>query len=94
MGWTVEVTARADRQIRKLPEAIRSVYVALAKELEEYGPYRANWSHYGKLRGKTDAYHCHLGGGRPTYVACWEIKDKAVRILEVYYVGTHENTPY
>ena len=50
MGWTVEVTAKADRQIRKLPESIRTAYVALAKELEEYGPYRANWGHYGKLR--------------------------------------------
>ena len=94
MRWTVDVTGRAAKQVKKLPEPVRTVYFALAKELEEYGPYRANWSHYGKLRGQKDAYHCHLSSGRPTYVACWEIKDKSVRILEVYYVGTHENAPY
>lgn len=94
MGWIVEVTAKADKQIRKLPESIRAVYLALAKELEEYGPYRSNWSHYGKLRDEKHSYHCHLVGGRPTYVVCWEVKDKTLRILEVYYVGTHENAPY
>ena len=94
MRWTVEVTSKADKQVRRLSESVRAAYVALAKELEDSGPYRINWTHYGKLKGQGEAYHCHLGGGRPTYVVCWKIRDKVIRILEVYYVGTHENAPY
>jgi hypothetical protein len=41
-----------------------------------------------------DKRHCHLIKGRPTYVACWEVKDPKNKILEVYYVGTHEKAPY
>jgi hypothetical protein len=41
-----------------------------------------------------EKYHCHLKAGRPTYVACWELIDKKIRILEVYYVGTREKAPY
>ena len=94
MKWIVGVSNKAEKQLRKLPEFVRAAYSILAKEMEEYGPYRSNWSHYGKLRGSTNAFHCHISSGRPTYVVCWEIKDKAIRVLEVYYVGTHENAPY
>jgi hypothetical protein len=59
---------------------------------------RKNWPNFGPLykqKGVPDnAYHCHLKQGRPTYVACWKIEDKKVKIVEVYYVGTHENAPY
>lgn len=41
--------------------------------------------HFSALGGK---------GGKPTYVACWYIKDKKVKIVEIYYVGTHEKAPY
>lgn len=51
---------------------------------------------YSKLRGtgRKEIHHCHLNRGRPTYVAVWEVLDKAVRLVEVSYVGTHENAPY
>lgn len=94
MKWTVGVSRKADKQLKKLPEFIQTAFFLLTKELEEYGPYRTNWSHYGKLKNLGDSYHCHLSSGRPTYVVCWEIKNKTMRILEVYYVGTHENSPY
>lgn len=51
-----------------------------------------NWSNYGPL--KKDEFHCHLRKGKPTYVACWRVLDKQVKIMEVYYVGTHEDAPY
>ncbi len=94
MNWTVNLTTRAQRQIKRLPESVRAAYSSLARELEEDGPYRTNWRHFGKLRGTGTFYHCHLSGGRPTYVVCWEVKNKTIRLIEVYYVGTHENTPY
>jgi len=94
MKWTVGVTNKADKQLKKLPEFVRSAFVLLARELEEYGPYRSNWSHYGKLKNSGNRYHCHISSGRPTYVVCWEITDKTIRVMEVYYVGTHENAPY
>ncbi|MBI1821804.1 MAG: cytotoxic translational repressor of toxin-antitoxin stability system [Nitrospirae bacterium] len=94
MRWEVLLSNKASKQVKKLPESVRSVFVALAREMEEYGPYRANWKNYGKLKGSEAFFHCHLTSGRPTYVACWEIKDKKIRMLEVYYVGTHENAPY
>lgn len=56
------------------------------------GPYRSNWPNYGPL--EENEFHCHLKKGKPTYVACWRISDKDKKIIEVYYVGTHENAPY
>ncbi|OGT47536.1 MAG: hypothetical protein A3E82_09685 [Gammaproteobacteria bacterium RIFCSPHIGHO2_12_FULL_38_11] len=94
MKWIIETTKKAGKQLNKLPESARLAYFTLAKEMELYGPYRTNWQHYGKLKNSDDCYHCHIVSGKPTYVVCWEIQDKKLKILEVYYVGTHENVPY
>jgi hypothetical protein len=54
-----------------------------------------SWPNYGKLQGKKgDKRHCHLQKGKPIYVCCWEVIDKKRKIIEVYYVGTHEKAPY
>lgn len=67
----------------------------LIKDLTIKGP-TVDWPNYGKLHGKKneDKRHCHLKKGKPTFVCCWEVLDKNIRIIEVYYVGTHENAPY
>jgi hypothetical protein len=39
-------------------------------------------------------HHCHLRRGNPTYVAVWEVTNKQIKLVEVRYVGTHENAPY
>ena len=44
--------------------------------------------------GKHEIYHCHLNAGQPRFVAVWEVLDKKIKLLEVQYVGTHENSPY
>ena len=88
------VSGKARKQLKALSEDVRASYFVLAKELELVGPYRNNWSHYGKLRGTNAAFHCHIASGRTTYVACWEVIDKKIRIIEVNYVGTHEGAPY
>ena len=94
MTWMITTTSKARKQIGLMPEGVRANYAALAKELELLGPYRANWKHFGKLVGSKSLFHCHITSGRPTYVACWEVLDKRIHLVEVYYVGTHENAPY
>lgn len=98
-SWNIEPSKKLEKQIRYLPNSIRPIVFALLTDLENDGPYQPNWPNYAPLkkRGKlipTDAHHCHLKKGNPTYVACWCIVDKKKKILEVYYVGTHENAPY
>lgn len=92
MGWTVRVSARAQKGVRVLPEAVRRTLALLMADLEDSGPVRGDWPNYGKLG--PGRHHCHLKKGRPTYVAVWEELGGAVRLLEVTYAGTHEKAPY
>lgn len=96
MVWQVKVTRKAAKQLAKLPKQIQGYFDLLSKELEVEGPMQPNWSHFGKLRGSDNQYqyHCHIKSGHPTYVVCWEVRDKEIRLMEIYYVGTHENAPY
>ncbi len=93
--WTVGITGKACKQRDKLPEEIADALLALWTELRLEGPVQPEWPHYGKLKGrKAEEYHCHLNKGRPTYVAVWKVLDKQIRLMEINYVGTHENAPY
>jgi len=99
--WIVDLSTRAKKQVKALLKehpAVYAQFATLAKEIEILGPYRQNWSHFSALSKKkgipNDSYHCHIKGGKPTYVACWYIEDKKVKITEIYYVGTHEKAPY
>lgn len=88
---------RAGKQARPLLEDVLLVLQVLVDDLVSKGPAPGkHWHNYGKLRGKRrrDLRHCHLIKGSPTYVCCWEVVDKRQRIIEVYYVGTHEKAPY
>lgn len=92
--WQIGFSSKAAKQFKKLPNELQAVVSALVAELEVRGPMLPDWKHFGKLTGQGERFHCHLKSGRPTYVACWEVLDKKIRIMEVYYVGTHENAPY
>lgn len=98
--WDICLSTKADKQIKQLEKERPKIYAAayvLIREIEKKGPWRNNWPNYGLLKGKggSDNLHCHLNKkGRPTYVACWRIEDKKIKIVEVYYVGTHEKAPY
>jgi mRNA-degrading endonuclease RelE of RelBE toxin-antitoxin system len=94
VSWTVGFTGKARKQYGKLSEDLQHVIDALVGDLTVRGPAQPSWKHYGRLRQKGEKHHCHLKSGRPTYVACWEVIDKRIRILEIYYVGTHEGAPY
>lgn len=94
MSWTVGFTNKANKQYRKLNENVQRIVDALVADLQMSGPFQSEWDHYGKLHQRGDKYHCHIKSGHPTYVACWEVIDKQIRIMEIYYVGAHENAPY
>ena len=86
------------RLLREQHLEIYKAALALAKEIEDYGPIRKNRPNFGPLhkkRGIPDkSYHCHIKKGNPTYVVCWNTEDKKVKLVEIYYVGTHEKAPY
>lgn len=95
--WNVTLTRCAYKQLKKLPNIVNEAVFFLMKDIRENGPSTSGaWKNYGKLKGMGggDKRHCHLKKGSPTYVCCWEVIDKTVRIVEVYYVGTHEKASY
>lgn len=93
--WKVELTAKVVKQKSKLPARIEERMDALAFAIELTGPVQPSMPHFGKLINRSgEVYHCHLNKGRPTYVAVWQVKDRMILLVEVTYVGTHENAPY
>ena len=90
--WSIRWTPKARKAAGKLPLPVQSAIWLLVGDLKMKGPVAGNWPNYAKL-GK-HVHHCHIKKGRPTYVAVWwEVQEEA-RLIEVTYVGTHENAPY
>lgn len=97
MHWTVSFTKKAEKQTHKLSKSAFAALRLLVEDLAYKGPAPGKgWQNYGKLKGvsKRDCRHCHLIKGNPTYVCCWEVIDRTLKIIEVYYAGTHEKAPY
>lgn len=94
MNWNVYFKKKAKKEFDALPIFAQEATQALVQEIIKLGPLRHNWSNFGKLSGTENCYHCHIKKGKPTYVVCWEVTDKKIKIVEVYYVGTHEKAPY
>jgi hypothetical protein len=93
MAWAVQFSnKRVEKQYLQLPTNVRAAVVALMQDIQLNGPIRGNWKNYDKLGA--DKHHCHVKKGRPTYVVCWEVIDNKVKLVEVYYAGTHEKAPY
>ena len=86
--YKVMLTKKVLKSLRKVPQNIRDKFGLLAVQLSESGPVANNWQNYSKL-SKTQ-YHCHLA---LHWVACW-LNEKGQITIEVYYVGSRENTPY
>jgi mRNA-degrading endonuclease RelE of RelBE toxin-antitoxin system len=95
--WAVNLSAPAVKMVKKMPEKVISLLTALIGDIEENDPIQKEWADFGSLakskRIPENVYHCHLKKGRPTYVVCWQV-NKERKIVEVFYVGTHENAPY
>ena len=92
--WKVSITGSARKQQRRLPKKISEFLLLLIQDLEKSGPEIAGWQNYSKLVGKKDFYHCHLNKGHPRYVAIWKVTNYEIKLMEVRYVGTHENADY
>lgn len=92
MRWSVNLSKRAIKQVKKLPGNVKAILVALIREIEQGGPVRGNWPNYSKLG--TTRHHCHLRKGKTTYVAIWQVIDRQIYLVEISYVGTHEKAPY
>ncbi len=96
MKWTVKFSRYATKQTQKINKRLLRVFQLLIEDLISDGPMLSNkWSNFGKLKGVGDRelWHSHLIKGKPTYVCCWEVIDKLNRVIEVYYVGSHEKAP-
>jgi mRNA-degrading endonuclease RelE of RelBE toxin-antitoxin system len=92
--WTVEFTAKAAKARGKLPSKIKDRLDALVRAIQYDGPVQPAMPHFGKLKGLGETFHCHLNNGKPRYVAVWRVVDKSIELVEVRYVGSHENAPY
>ncbi len=99
MKWKIKASTKIKKHIDSLPENVRLMTQTLFRNMEIIGPTQPSWPNYSKLKGlkgikkSDDVRHCHLQGGRPTYVACWKVHEKEM-MIEVTYVGTHEKAPY
>lgn len=88
--WKVVIKKKIAKGLTKLPLSVVELLKALSKDLKANGPQPGErWHNYSKLGGKK--HHCHLNY---RYVACWEVIDDEIRLMEVYYVGSRENAPY
>jgi hypothetical protein len=92
--WNVGMTKKAAKGRGNLPPEILELFWALFQGLIFLGPVQPKWPHYGRLTGQKEIYHCHLNKGRPTYVVIWKVQNKDKKLMEISYVGTHENAPY
>lgn len=91
--WTINLINQAKKAPKTLPRNVLAAFFVLLQELEVFGPFRHTWPNYSKIKGSNNL-HCHLKKGHPTFVACWYVKDQNKKIIEIYYVGTHEKAPY
>lgn len=73
MTWEVELTSKATKQKKLLPEKIRFILILLQQDIQESGPIMKDWAHFSSIN--KNYYHCHLKSGRPTYVvAFWRVQ--------------------
>jgi hypothetical protein len=86
--YLITATKNVRKSFGVLPHHVQERLGVLLKQLALQGPVAYNWPNYGKL-GK-NRYHCHL---KYHYVACWTCEENSISI-EVYYVGSRENSPY
>ena len=87
--WKVQMTRKAEKQALKMPDEEQAALLLLIEELTEGGPVRGDWPNYSKLGD--GLHHCHLS---KKWVACWEVKDKKLKLIEVYYAGSRKDAPY
>jgi len=88
MRYDVRVKRKLARGLTKLPADVQKLFFLLVADLQTDGPIQKSWWNFSRLEG--DRYHCHLNC---RYVACWTCRKNEI-LIEVYYVGSREKTPY
>lgn len=89
MEWDVFISKPAFKTAKKMPPREQELLRVLLEDLALTGPLQPGWPNYSKL-GK-NKYHCHLSY---KWVACWQIEDDELKLIEIYYAGSRENAPY
>jgi mRNA-degrading endonuclease RelE of RelBE toxin-antitoxin system len=88
--WNVRLKPKVSKKLHKLPADIPDILAFLVADLQTRGfnPGK-RWRNFSSIG--QDKYHCHL---TYRYVACWEVLDEKIELMEVYYVGSREKAPY
>lgn len=90
--WRVLIPRKVEKAVKSLPGSVQARLESLILDIGINGPVRGNWPNYGKLGD--GQHHCHLKKGKPCYVVVWLELNREIHVVEVRYVGTHENAPY
>ena len=88
MQYEVKIKKKALRGLIKLPVNVRKLLFLLVEDLKAVGLIQKGWHNFSPLGN--DRYHCHLNY---RYVACWSHRQGEI-VIEVYYVGSREKSPY
>ena len=88
MKYEIVIKRKIERGLSKLPSDVQKLFFLLVADLQAEGPLQTSWRNFSKLG--EDRYHCHLNYH---YVACWTCQKHGI-IVEVYYVGSREKSPY
>jgi len=89
LAWQVGFSKNAAKRAAKMPVREQEKLQLLLRDLRLNGPILPRWPNYSKLGAHR--YHCHLSY---KWVACWEVKDNRLRLIEIYYAGSREDAPY
>ena len=89
MVWRVLITKKAQKGYKTLPNTEKNKFDVLYDELLYKGYHLSHLPNFSKL-GKNN-YHCHLSYH---WVVCWQVRDKKIKIIEIYYVGSRQKAPY
>lgn len=87
--WQVWITKKAEKMAARMPATAQAALQYLLEDLAAEGPVRGDWPNYSKLG--EGLHHCHLS---PKWVACWEVKNSQLKLIEVYYAGSRKDAPY
>jgi mRNA-degrading endonuclease RelE of RelBE toxin-antitoxin system len=95
--WQVDFSAKAEKQIGKLPPDIRAIAYLLKGDLEQKGQELSGskWRNLGKIiNARNEIYHCHLNNNRPRYIAIWMVVNREKQIIKIRYAGPHGGVNY
>jgi hypothetical protein len=95
--WQVDISAKAEKQIGKLPPDIRAIAYLLKGDLEQKGPELpgSKWRNFGKIiNARNEVYHCHLTNNRPRYIAIWMVVSREMQLIKIRYAGPHGGVNY